>query len=377
MSFRILGLGTALPPHLLDQTEAALLGAEVCCRTDQQARLLAVLYRNAGVETRHTVLPAQIALEFAGRGSGAVATATNGRGPTTAERMRLFAEHAPPLARAASAAALRQADLPASSVTHLITVTCTGFAAPGVDVDLIHALGLPATVERIQVGFMGCHGAINALRVAQALAAADARARILLCAVELSSLHYQFEWDPETCIGNALFADGAAAVVGRGATLDATADTAVAFGRNGRGHREWRLTATGSRLLPDSTDAMSWRIGDYGFEMTLTGRVPRIIAAHLRPWLGEWLERQGLTIAEIGCWAVHPGGPRIVAAVAEALTLPPQAVAVSHEVLSECGNMSSPTVLFVIDRLRQRQAPLPCLALAFGPGLTAEVALWR
>jgi len=361
MNFRILGLGTALPPHRLDQTEAALLGAEVCCRTDQQARLLAVLYRNSGVETRHTVLPAATAFDYASGGAG-----DNGRGPSTAERMRLYAEHAPPLARAAATAALDEAAIAPADVTHLVTVSCTGFAAPGVDIALIGDLGLSPAVERIQVGYMGCHGAINGLRVAGALAAADSSARILLCAVELSSLHYQFLWDPETCIGNALFADGAAAIVGAGTS-----------GPSANGEPAWSLTATGSCLLPDSLDAMTWRIGDFGFEMTLTSRVPQLIAAHLRPWLVEWLARHGLTLDEIGIWAVHPGGPRIVAAAEEALGLPATAVAVSYEVLAEHGNMSSPTVLFVIDRLRRRRAPLPCLALAFGPGLTAEVALWR
>ena len=306
-------------------------------------------------------LPAAIVFDYA---EGGVATATNGRGPTTAERMRLYAEHAPPLACAAATAALGEAAISPADVTHLITVSCTGFSAPGVDIALINGLGLPPAVERIQVGYMGCHGAINGLRVAGALAAADPSARILLCAVELSSLHYQFQWNPETCIGNALFADGAAAIVGGGAP-------------NASNDSVWRLAATGSRLVPDSLDAMTWRIGDYGFEMTLTSRVPQLIAAHLRPWLVEWLARQGLTLGEIGSWAVHPGGPRIVAAVAEALALPAAAVAVSNEVLAEHGNMSSPTVLFVIDRLRRRRAPLPCLALAFGPGLTAEAALWR
>ena len=233
--------------------------------------------------------------------------------------------------------------------------------APGVDVDLITSLDLPATTERVNVGFMGCHGAINAMRTALGFATADPAARILLCAVEVCSLHYRYNWDPERIVGNALFADGSAAIVaGGGAGTDADA---------------WRVVATGSCLVPQSTDAMTWSLGDYGFEMTLSARVPDLIQRHLRPWLSDWLAGQGTSIEAIGSWAVHPGGPRIVTAVEESLALPREATAISREVLSQCGNMSSPTVLFILDRLRRQNAPRPCVALAFGPGLVAEAAL--
>jgi predicted naringenin-chalcone synthase len=121
---------------------------------------------------------------------------------------------------------------------------------------------------------------------------------------------------------------------------------------------------------------MTWRIGDHGFEMTLSPRVPHLIGHHLRPWLARWLKRHNLTIDQIGSWAIHPGGPRIIHSVVQSLNLPPQAAHASNQILAEYGNMSSATVLFVVERLQQRSAPLPCVALAFGPGLVAEATLF-
>ncbi|MEN1678961.1 MAG: 3-oxoacyl-[acyl-carrier-protein] synthase III C-terminal domain-containing protein [Planctomycetota bacterium] len=135
------------------------------------------------------------------------------------------------------------------------------------------------------------------------------------------------------------------------------------------------MLATGSCLLPESTEAMSWRVGDYGFEMTLSAAVPERIAQSLRGWLTGWLERYGVSLDGVANWAIHPGGPRIVGAVAEALGLPASATDASRAVLAEYGNMSSPTVLFVLRRLQQSGATGPTVLLAFGPGLTAEAAL--
>jgi predicted naringenin-chalcone synthase len=139
----------------------------------------------------------------------------------------------------------------------------------------------------------------------------------------------------------------------------------------------WQVAASGSCLFPDSEYAMTWNIGDHGFEMTLSTRVPDLIAKHLRPWLEEWLRKNGLSHDQVASWAIHPGGPRILRAVEEALDLDRTITAVSSEVLADCGNMSSPTVLFILDRLRKSSAPRPCVAIGFGPGLAAEAALFR
>jgi predicted naringenin-chalcone synthase len=273
--------------------------------------------------------------------------------------MEVYAEQALALGARAARTALERSEVDARAITHLVTVSCTGFGAPGLDLRLLEKLGLRRDTERLHVGFMGCHGAVNGLRAARAFASADPAARVLLCAVEVCSIHFTCDTDREKYTGNALFSDGAAALVGGACP--------------GRG--PWRLVATGSSVLPGSSEDMTWRIGDRGFEMRLTKRVPRHIREHLRPWFEEWLGRSGLRIGDVGSWAIHPGGPRILSAAEEALGLAPGTAAVSREVLSEHGNMSSPTILFILDRLAARGAPRPCVALGFGPGLVAEAAL--
>lgn len=136
------------------------------------------------------------------------------------------------------------------------------------------------------------------------------------------------------------------------------------------------LAASGSCLIPDSAADMGWAVGDHGFEMTLSRRVPGLIAQRLKPWLEAWLGDSGLSLADVRSWAVHPGGPKIVAAVEESLALPAEALAPSRGVFAAFGNMSSPTVLFILQKLREQDAPRPCVALGFGPGLVAEAALF-
>ncbi|MBS0207633.1 MAG: type III polyketide synthase [Planctomycetes bacterium] len=356
---QILGIGTAHPPYTMSQVEAAELAEKVCCPDPENRTALKVLYRRAGVKNRHTVVPHTRALDWSNTPTQ-VKDAPN-LGPTTAERMAMYAGGVNELAVSAGQRALEAAQVAPEAITHVITVTCTGFTAPGFDIALIDQLGLKRTTERVQVGFMGCHGSINGLRVAQGLVAAHPAARVLLCSVELCSLHYSFVWDPSRCVGNAIFADGAAAMV---------------LGAAPQSDAPWRVKGCGSCLVPESTDAMNWQIGDHGFEMVLSPKIPDLIGQHLRPWMSAWLDSHGFGLDDIGSWAVHPGGPRILTAVEESLALNAEATGTSREVLSEFGNMSSATVLFILDRLRQRNAPRPCVALGFGPGLMAEAALF-
>lgn len=354
MTLKIAGLGTAVPAHCTSQDDALDMSLNTMCVDERERRLTRVLFRRSQVDQRYTVVkhPMQSGQS---RSDG-----EDFHGPTTRERMQLYIQHAPDLALTASRSALRNAAVSPHEISHLITVSCTGFDAPGIDIRLIDRLGLPPTTQRIHVGYMGCHGAINGLRAAQGLAAADSEAHILLCAVECCSLHYRFSWDDEGAVGNALFADGAAALTGTPCDPDDAG---------------WTLQRTGSCILGNSGDAMSWRVGDHGFEMRLTSEVSTLIEQQLRPWLCEWLRQDGLSLEQIGCFAIHPGGPRILEAVETALELPREKTTLSWEVLAEFGNMSSPTILFILERLRQRRADLPCLVLAFGPGLVAEVAL--
>ena len=362
MGLAILGLGTAQPLHSIAQDDAAELAKAFCCHTNEHARLLPILYQRTQIQQRGSVLlesadGAGVQQSFFSPAVGHV-----DHGPTTGRRMQRYAQEAGPLALTAARRALDESQLPAAQVTDLITISCTGFVAPGIDVQLMKALNLPSALQRTHIGFMGCHGALNGLRVASALAEAEPSARILLCAVELCSLHFCYGWDSGKIVANSLFADGAAALVA---------------GAQGRAtDQEWRVVATGSYLFPNSEDAMTWRIGDHGFEMTLSTNVPLLLRAHLRAWLERWLARYELQMRQIRSWAIHPGGPRILQTAASCLNLTDDAIAVSREVLAECGNMSSATILFVLERLRRRGAPRPCVALGFGPGLAAEVVLF-
>ena len=274
--------------------------------------------------------------------------------------MDLYDTFAAPLAIEASRKSLQDAQVDRSEITHLVTVSCSGFSAPGVDLAIIRELNLNPGTSRTHIGFMGCHGAMNGLRVAKAFA----RARLepaCYCAVELCTLHHQYRWQPDQIVANALFADGAAAVVVQADAKDNL-------------NEAWQVVDLRSTVIPDSADLMQWRIEDHGFQMRLSPQVPNLIDSTLRKWMNSWLAEYRLNIEEIGSWAIHPGGPRIVEACRRRRR-GLHCLTDSLAVLAEYGNMSSPTVLFILDRLRRRQAARPCVALAFGPGIAIEAAL--
>lgn len=367
MSLAILGIGTAVPGESVSQQRAAEVATRLFRVTPERSRVLSILYRWTRVGSRHSVLadaPEDHPDSY--QGFFPAWSRPDDRGPSTQERMRRYESHAAPLALQACRSALAEAALDPAAITHLVTVSCSGFSAPGVDIELIRRLGLREDIARSHVGFMGCHGALNGLRLARSFVEADAAARVLVCAVELCTLHAHYGWDPEQIVANAIFSDGAAALVG-GAAGDG----------EGGAKTPWKVTANGARVMAASEDAMTWKIGDHGFTMTLSARVPDLIREHLRPWLDEWLAENGVALAEVGSWAIHPGGPRILDAVAKTANLTRQAVAPSYEILERYGNMSSPTVLFLLDKLRRDDAPRPIVALGFGPGLAIEAAMIR
>jgi predicted naringenin-chalcone synthase len=321
MSLAILGLGTAVPPHAIAQADAASIAAGFHGRTDKEQRFIHDVYLSAGVARRHCVVLDASSGPLAERQSFFQSPASDDDlGPTTAQRMRVYQAHAPRLAVLASERALQDSQLSREAITHLVTASCTGFYAPGVDTELVEQLQLDPGVQRTHVGFMGCHAALNALRVAQAFAR-DPSARVLVACVELCSLHHQYGFSPPQVVANALFADGAAAAV-----CQAKAPSA---------QPAWRLAASGSFVIPGTQQDMSWTIGDHGFAMTLSRRLPELIRDMLRPWLTDWLARQELTIEHIGSWAIHPGGPKIVSACEDALQLSSTAGAASRGVLEQ------------------------------------------
>ncbi|CAN5430179.1 type III polyketide synthase [soil metagenome] len=360
MTLHILGIGTAVPPFTLTQERAADLAATYCVGTPREEKLLRAIYRKVGIETRQVVL-SDAASDATNRDDFyQPRTEDNSHGPSTAQRMAAYLPAAFALALQACRAALAESQITAAEITHLITVSCTGFAAPGVDVQLIEALSLPRTVRRLNIGFMGCHGALNGLQATQA-AAREPGATVLLCCVELCSLHLQYGWRTDQVMANALFGDGSAAIVAK----------------EGAGDSRAELIATGSCLIPETQNEMGWRISDHGFEMTLSAHVPDLLKTHLRAWLISWLEQHGVDLAEVANWVIHPGGPRIISAVEECLSLPPEAGALSREILRTHGNMSSPTVLFILQETLRKKPRGTTVMLAFGPGLSAEAALFR
>ncbi|MCX7664564.1 MAG: type III polyketide synthase [Gemmataceae bacterium] len=369
MSFYLHGLGTALPQASATQTEALICAQRMGPPQLRQAKWVENVYLHSGIEKRHQVHGPEFLNDILNEtrlsGSPFLPTGEESfRGPPTSERMAHYAKHAPVLAVESAQKALLESGFDAQSITHLVTVSCTGFLSPGVDFALIQELGLPATVERTHVGFMGCHGAINGLRVAASFTKAYPDARVLVNAVELCTLHYYYGDEADKVVANAIFADGAASVVASGRVSP------------DRSQSQWQIRATGSCLIPNSAQDMYWRVGDYGFEMGLSRRIPVLIHRHLQGWLKGWLAENHLTIEQVSSWAIHPGGPKIISAVEEGLGLSPERVQATRKTFAEFGNMSSPTVLFILDRLRKEKRYGPCVMIGFGPGLVAEAILW-
>lgn len=361
----MMGIGTSVPEVKLVQTRAYQITSPLCCDSDEQRRVMQMIYEGSGVVERGTVAMSSPTVELENPDNFYKPRQDDDdRGPTTRARMEKYEDHSLALALASSQSALAQADLDPSAITHLVTVSCSGFYAPGFDIGLMQELGLSREVSRTHVGFMGCHGSFNALRVAQAYVEADPKAVVLVCSVELCSLHHYYGWSTEKVIANALFSDGSGAVI----CCRAPAGEAPM-------HAKYRLVRHGSHLLANTSKAMSWRIGDYGFEMTLSQKVPEFIEQNLAGWMSQFLARENLKIEDVRGWAIHPGGPRILDSCVIALDLSGDDLATSREVLAKYGNMSSATILFVLEHMSQQEITGPVVALGFGPGLTIEAML--
>jgi len=350
-----------VPSHCVRQKKAAELASAVNCWTSRQSKVLGSIYHKVEIDHRYSVFDSTQSNGHLSFNDFFIPGNVDSVGPSTKRRMLLYEKYAPELAHMAAGKVLKKAGVSCRSIGHIISVSCTGFVSPGFDVALIKSLGIPRDVSRTHIGFMGCHGVFNALRVASAFAEKDPSRHVLICSVEICSLHFRSGWNLRHSVANALFSDGAAAAV---------------ISSRLRGKENMRLRKVGSYVFPDSEEAITWRIGDNGFEMKLSSNVPLLIRHHLKAWLDEWLAEEGLLIENIRSWAVHPGGPGILKVVEKALDLPPRALAESRNVLRNYGNMSSATILFILENLTHIKMDLPCLALGFGPGLTVEAALF-
>jgi predicted naringenin-chalcone synthase len=354
----LLGLGTALPPHMVGTTQVAHFLSQIAFAQGAPASFgtkVERLVRASGVEHRYTVLADYQATDPADFKFFPKSWDLSPM-PSTGARMALYQAEVVPLAEAAARRALADAKIDPKRVTHLIVTSCTGFFAPGPDVALIERLGLSPDVERTIVGFMGCYAGITGLRSAERIVRAYPDAVVLEVAVELSSIHVQRTLELRAALPNLLFGDGAGAAVfaGHGPSLG-------------------RVLGGASRVVPEYQASMTWTIGDDGFVMHLDAEVPEAIEAATLPFVAALLERHGLSKDGVKGWAIHPGGRRIVTAAGEALGLNEADLVPSLQTLRDIGNVSSATIFFVLERMRARRGPV--LALAFGPGLTLEGAL--
>jgi predicted naringenin-chalcone synthase len=355
---RLVALGTALPPGSMTATQYADFAVRMTARVPREAALIHAVVQRSTINTRHSVLAEAneeaIRLPFYEQRAP-----DQPRIPTTHERMQRYATDAPFLAHRAALGALTRADALPSLVTHLVTASCTGFVAPGIDAQLVHDLHLKPATPRTHIGFMGCHAALNVLAAAGAICLADPTALVLGVTVELCTLHFQPSLHRDDLLPNALFGDAAAAFLLAG-SAHPLFDAAT-----------WQLDETHSHILPATADLMTWRIGDTGFRMTLDATVPDVIASNLPTLASQWKWHDGPAVA----WGIHPGGPRILEAASRALGLRDEKTATSRAVLSRIGNVSSPTVLFILEELMRDPANHDTARLmAFGPGLAVEAA---
>ena len=370
MAVTLRSLETAVPPTALDQEAVRDVFAAQPCLSRLAARLVPAAFNASGIERRHTVLgewgrpePAKDPVFF---------DAESGRilNPSTGARNRVYAQEATALYVRAAARALAACEgVEAADITHVITVSCTGFYSPGPDYQVVRGLGLDPSVQRYHLGFMGCYAAFPALRQAKSICEATPEAVVLVVSAELCTLHVRTSDDPDTIVASSLFGDGAAAAVVTGRELD----SARPFLR--LDHFETVLTPTGE-------EAMAWSIGDNGFEMVLGAYVPHIIDGHileaLAPLLAHDPSLRGLRYSGIEHWAIHPGGRSILDKVEAKLALAPEQLLPSRQTLREYGNMSSATVLFVLKRILEQPSAGSgerICGMAFGPGLTVETAL--
>lgn len=352
----ILGIGTAVPEFRLDQADTSGRLTEALRDNPNSARWAKKIFKQCGVETRYTCEPNLLETAEHCR----YFSQSNHQAPSTSDRMATYKRESVPLALDAAEKALYDAKVDVSDITHLITVSCTGQFLPGLDAALTQRLGLAANVNRIPFNFLGCAAGLKAVCLSRQIASSNPSAKILVVCVELCTLHIQPSSDREALFGASFFGDGASSCV-----------VGVASEQH---HPIFQLGNDHSILLQDCADEMKWEVGNHGFDLYLSPNIPKLI--------GTWIPEQVAHLLDGGpkpeLWAIHPGGKGIIDALEEVYGLTLEETRPSRTVLRNYGNMSSATILFVLDEMRQDLAnrgagPTSGLSLAFGPGLTCEM----
>lgn len=353
----ILGIGTAVPAHRIEQDEVLDKLEEALHDSPNSVRWARRIFKQCGVATRYTCEP-----NLLGHGSRSRYLPSEGQGdaPSTAERMGIYKRESIPLALQAAKDALLDGEIEGSEITHLITVSCTGQFLPGLDAVLVKEMGLSSRVQRIPLTFQGCAAGLKAIQLARTLVEGQSSRQILIVCVELCTLHFQPSSDREALFGASFFGDGASAcVIG-------TAD------KNSKGL--FQLGEGHSVLLPECSEEMIWEVGNYGFDLYLSTNIPKLLGRYLTTEMESLLDGEKTP----SLWAIHPGGRGIVDIVQQMFELSDDQVQFSRNILRDYGNLSSATILFVLQAMREdlltRQVGSSSgVALAFGPGLTAEL----
>lgn len=354
-------IATANPGKPIKQMQIAEFMQKAMQLNEADARKLRVIFKASGIEQRYSVL------EDYGKTEGFQFYPENlsAKHPDTKTRNEIFQQHALPLAQQAAAKAIERAKIKQNEITHLIVVSCTGLYAPGLDIDLVNALHLSPFTERTAINFMGCYAAFNGLKTADAIVKANPSSKVLLVCCELCSIHFQQEASDDNLLANALFADGCAATI-----ITAQAGDYPAL----------QIENYASAIAPKGAQDMAWTIGNFGFEMKLSTYVPAIVEEGIANLCNRLLERYHLTASQIKHFAIHPGGVKILQAIEKALGLSKESNRFAYKVLQQFGNMSSPTVLYVLKSLMQNlqvdNREEKIVSFAFGPGLTLESMLF-
>jgi len=349
-------IATAVPDHDVHSAFVAFADGLLADAADRRALpLFRRMASRSAIEHRYSVLaPNEASTEF---WVNAHEFYQRGRFPSTSERMHIFETFAPVLARRALDN-LKLSDAERRSITHVLVTTCTVLYAPGLDFDIVDHLGLNPHVERTVIGFMGCYAAINGLKAARHIVRSEPDARVLMVNLELCTLHLQETEELEQVLSFLVFADGCAASL-------------ISAEPQG-----FALDSFRALTVPQTRELITWKVRGLGFDMLLSGQVPGAIAQALEGGAGEVLGDADK--AAITLWGVHPGGKSVLDAVERGLALPPDALEASRAVLCDFGNMSSATVMFVLERLLQTaQVGERGCAMSFGPGLTAETMLFH
>ncbi len=355
MSAYITAIGTANPKYKISQKEVLSFMQRAHGLNHEEAKQLEVLYRATGIVSRYSVI------EDYKKNKGFTFYPNNASlspFPSTKIRGDVYKKEVVQLSKNAITNAMGKA-YDYTQISHLITVTCTGMYAPGLDIELVRELGLKHTIERTAINFMGCYAAFNAIKAARNICGANPQAQVLIVCTELCSIHFQKEKTDDNLLANALFGDGSAAVV---------VSNEPTHGIN------LSLDHFLCDLLPNGSEEMAWEVGDLGFEMKLSSYVPDVIHEGVGKLINSIKELLGDTAPKH--YAIHPGGKKILNVLENALAIDKTENAAAHEVLKRFGNMSSPTILFVLKHiltsLNATNAGDKILSFAFGPGLTLE-----